>query len=109
MIPIMCVVQQGQVDDAAQAALGDELTAFVARWFDSKAVIDWIEVPTGSGYTAGVQSTSVVVSMQSSRPLVQSERETLLKDLSRRCMQTTGHKPNELVVAIRDPGPLGDK
>lgn len=109
MIPIMCVLQQEQVEDAVRTALGDELNAFTTRCFGSGANIDWIEVAAGSGFTAGMPSRSVLVSMQSNRLLAEPERKALLEDLSDRCLRLTDRKPAELVVAIRDPGNPGER
>lgn len=103
MILVMCVVQQGQMSAAVEDALKEEIDAFSRRAFQEPAEIDWIEVPEGSGFTAGRPSTSVIASMQSSRNLVQDERVALLKELCHICMIKTGRSSHDVVTSIRDP------
>lgn len=102
MIPVMCVVQEGQISAEVEYVLKAEISAFALRAFDETADIDWIEVPKGNGFTAAEPSNTVVASLQSNRSLATSERVSLLKELSEICMDRTGRSFNEVVVAIRD-------
>ncbi len=102
MIPVMCLVQQGQVPAEAEEALKSEIGAFTQRRFQADAQIDWIEVPKGSGFTAARPSTTVIASLQANRPLEQGERVRLLKELGAICTKGTGRSSHEVVIAIRD-------
>lgn len=102
MIPVMCIVQEGQISTEAQHALMFEIGALTQRAFDAPADIDWIEVPTGSGFTAGRPSTTIVASLQANRTLHQSERACLLKQFTGICMSQTGRTADEVVTSIRD-------
>ncbi len=103
MIPVMCVVQQGQVSADVEDALKAEIDVFAQRAFREPADIDWIEVPEGSGFTAGKPSTTVIASLQSSKALEHDERVALLKQLCDICMDKTGRSSHEVVTSIRDP------
>ena len=102
MIPVMCVVQEGQISTEVEYALKSEISEFTKRAFDALADIDWIEVPKNSGFTAAKPSTTVITSLQANRPLEQAERVSLLRELSGICMNRTGRSFNEVVTAIRD-------
>lgn len=102
MVPVMCVVQEGQISTDAECALKLEISEFVARAFNALADIDWIEVPKGSGFTAAEPSTTIIASLQANRPLEQAERVSLLRELSGICIKRTGRSSNEVVTAIRD-------
>ena len=107
MIPIMVLVQQEQVPEAAKKAMVISLEDFTQRHFRAKALIDWMVVPTGSGFTAAKPSTSVVVSMHADRVLSQDERELLITELCELSMKHTERTPHELVASIRDPKMTG--
>ncbi len=108
MIPVMVLVQQGQMHEGVRQELEHEIEMFAQRHFIDRAAIDWMEVPEGSGFTAGESSTSVVVSLQSNRILDQSVRVPLLEELSDLCMRHTHRTPHEMVVAVRDLAPIGE-
>ena len=108
MIAVTVLVQQDQVQDDNQRDLIRDLERFAQRHFSDAASVNWMEVPTGSGFTAAKPSTSVVVSLQSNRALEQSEREPLIRELCELCMQHTHRTPHEVVAAIRDPMPVGE-
>lgn len=101
MIPVMCVVQEGQIPTDVEYALRSAICNFVQRAFGALAEIDWIEVPKGSGFTAAKPSTAVIASLQADRSLIQTERISLLKELSDIFIEKTGRSPNEVVIAIR--------
>ncbi len=101
MIPVMCIVQKGQISKYRELKLKFEICDFTQRLFSEDADIDWIEVPTGSGFTAAQPSTSLITSLQSCRSLDQSERTLLLKELHNICMNGAGRSCNEVTVAIR--------
>lgn len=103
MIPIMVLLQQGQVSDSAQAAFARGLNEFAQCNFGTDASIDLMIVPAGSGFTAAKPSTSVIVSMHSNRVLNPSEREPLIRELCELSVKHTGRTPYEVVAAIRDP------
>lgn len=103
MIPIMCIVQEGQVSKATETAFKSELDAFTRLAFAAQADIDWIVVKKGSGFTAALPSTTVIASMYANRPLKEPERISLLKELGDICMEETGRSANEVVTSIRNP------
>lgn len=102
MIPVMCIVQEGQISTEAEDALKSAISNLVNRAFDAHADIDWIEVPKGSGFTAAKPSTTIIASLHANRPLGQGERVSLLKELSDICMTETGRSSKEIVTAIRN-------
>ncbi|UTW56507.1 hypothetical protein [Kordiimonas sp. SCSIO 12610] len=103
MIPVMCLVQAGQVSSELEAQLKDDMTQFTSESFGSAAEVVWIEVPEKSGFTAGVPSTSILVSMQSPKKLETSERVPLLQKLCDVWLERTGLSINEVVGVIADP------
>lgn len=108
MIPIMCLVQEGQVSAKVESALKSKLRAFVVDAFDKQSEIDWIEVPAGAGFTGGSPSSSVLVSMHADINLAEPLREKLLRTLYGICQEITCRERDELVVAIRDPKSDGE-
>lgn len=102
MIPVMCIVQEGQVPEEQERRLRVEICAFVQRSFQQLADIDWVVVPRGSGFTAAMTSTAIITTMRSNRLLEDDERTSLLKELSRICRIVTGRSKDEVVTAIRD-------
>ena len=103
MIPVMCIVQEGQIPQNSERDLKAEIGAFTQRTFSVPADIDWIVVPKGSGFTAAEPSTTVIASLHANRPLPQPERVALLKELGEICMLHTGRTANEVVTSIRNP------
>lgn len=103
MIPTMCMVQSGQVPADFQAQLREDMEGFARRSFGASPEIRWIEVPERSGFTAGLASTSILVSMQSSKPLEAPRRVELLKELCDIWIKRTGKSMNEVVCVISDP------
>ena len=103
MIPVMCIVQEGQISVDAEHGLKAQIGAFTRRSFAAPADIDWIVVPKGSGFTAGEPSTTVIASLHANRPLPQHERIALLKEVGDICMAQTGRSANEVVTSIRNP------
>ena len=103
MIPVMCIVQEGQVSVEAEHWLKAQISAFTRRSFAAPADIDWIVVPKGSGFTAAEPSTTVIASLHANRPVPDVERIALLKELGEMCMSRTGLSANEVVTSIRDP------
>ena len=103
MIPVMCIVQEGQVSVDAEHGLKAQINAFARRSFAAPADIDWIVVPKGSGFTAAEPSTTVIASLHANRPVPDEERIALLKELGEICMSRTGLSADEVVTSIRDP------
>lgn len=103
MTPCTCLVQEGQISDAQQAALRAGMTEFAKRSFGSEPQINWITVPKGSGFTEAKPSTSVLVMMTADRSLPPSEREPLLRELCDIWMDGTGKSMNEVVTVVNDP------
>ena len=103
MIACNCVVQAGQIPAPVETALRTALDAFAQKSFGAKATINWTVVPPNSGYTAGVPSTSAVVSMRSNTALQQSKREALLRELCDIWSQETKCSLDEVVGVISDP------
>lgn len=103
MIPVMCVVQEGQISTEVEYALKSAINTFSQNVFDLPADIDWIEVAKGSGFTAAKPSTSMIASLYTYKVLEQSERISLLRELCNICMEKTGLSPNEVMTSIRTP------
>ena len=103
MIPTMCLVQEGQISADQQADLRSGMTEFSQRAFGAEPAINWIEVAKGSGFTEAKPSTSVLVAMTAQRPLAQSEREPLIRELCDIWMEGSGRSANEVVAVVRDP------
>ena len=103
MIPVMCIVQEGQISAVAEDGLRAQIGEFAQRAFSAPADIDWIVVPFGSGFTAAEPSRTVITSLHSNRPLRRPERTALLKELGDICRTTTGRSANEIVTSIRNP------
>lgn len=103
MTACMCLVQQDQITEDAQQTLRSEMIAFAERSFGSKADINWIVVPSGSGFTDAKPSNSVLVSMTADRALVQEQREPLLREMCDIWMAATGLDATEVVTVVRDP------
>jgi len=103
MTATMCLVQEGQLSEAQEAALREATSAFASAKFGSPAEINWITVPEGSGFTEAKPSTSVIVSLTADRSLSPSEREPLLRELGQIWERGANRGPNEVVTVIRDP------
>ena len=108
MTACMCLVQEGQVSAEQEAALRSRMDVFSVEAFDAPPAIAWIAVPEGNGFTAAKPSTSVLVSIQSNRPLPQGERVELLSELCDIWMQETGLGADEVVTVVRDPDSQGE-
>jgi hypothetical protein len=103
MVPTMCMVQAGQIPPGLQTQLRKDMEGFSQRSFGAPPSLTWIEVPENSGFTAGVPSTSILVSMQASEPLETPRRVELLKELCDIWIERTGKSINEVVGVISDP------
>lgn len=103
MIPVMCIVQEGQITSAAEHGLKTGINQFTLDAFATPADIDWIVVQEGSGFTAAEPSNTVIASLHANRELEQGERIGLLKKLGDICMAHTGRSANEVVTSIRNP------
>lgn len=103
MIPTRCLVQTGQISESTEAELRQDMEAFSAKAFGSEPIIQWVEVPEQSGFTAGKPSTSVLVQMMSNHPLETPERIELLKELCDIWIDKTGKSIEEVVGVIADP------
>ncbi|SIO10415.1 hypothetical protein SAMN02745824_2961 [Parasphingorhabdus marina DSM 22363] len=98
-----CIVQAGQISGETQAGLRSRLDAFSQASFGSPAEIGWVEIAPGSGYTATQPSTSSIVSLTADKPLEQSERIPMLRDLCDLWSAETGCSLDEIVGVINDP------
>ncbi len=103
MIPVMCVVQQGQISTETESAMKVEICEIVQKALNSMAKIDWIEVPKGSGFTAAKPSNAVITSVYADRPLAEIERNRLLQELRDTCASRTGKSLSDVVAYVRDP------
>lgn len=103
MIPTMCWVHSGQISDAMEASLREQMNAFSERVFGTAAGILWVTVPEKSGFTAAEPSTSVLVQMRSNRALEKPERVDMLNELCDMWMKATGKSMNEVITVIADP------
>ena len=103
MIPVMCIVQEGQLSLDAEYGLKAQIGAFAQRAFAAPADIDWIVVPKGSGFTAAEPSTTVIASLHANRPVPDEERIALLKEMGEICMSETSLSASEVVTSIRNP------
>lgn len=100
MIPVMCIVQEGQVSPEDEKGLKAQISRFTQRAFAVSADIDWIVVPIGCGFTAAEQSRAVVASLHPNRPLKPVERLKLLEELRDICITHTGRAVNEVMTSI---------
>lgn len=98
-----CIVQAGQISAETQSALRANLDRFAQEKFGSAAEIGWVEIPSGSGYTAAKPSTSSIVSLAANEPLEQSARIDMLKELCDLWSAETGCSLDEIVGVINDP------
>ena len=103
MIPCTCLVQEGQISSETKTALRGKLEAFTQKAFNSRASINWIEVPKSGGFTASKKSTSSIVSLQAPTAVAQEERAVLLRELCTTWTAQTGQTLNEIVGVISDP------
>lgn len=103
MIPVMCVVQEGQISLEREYALKSAINAFSQRIFGQIADIDWIEVAKGNGFTAARPSNALIASLRANRILQQEERRFLLRELHAICLEKTGCPVREVMTSIRDP------
>ncbi|MBO9401500.1 hypothetical protein [Shimia sp. R9_3] len=103
VIPVMCVVQAGQVPKSMETSLKARIGALTQRVFNAEAAIVWVVVPEGSGFTAALPSRTVITSMHANRVLESEERASLLKTLGAICMEEIGCSAEEVVTSVRDP------
>lgn len=103
MIPVMCIVQDGQVPPLSEAVLRTKINAFTERAFHEQADIDWIVTPSGRVFTVSRPTTPIIISLCANAPLETGIRVSLLKILRALCREATGCAAHEVVIAIRDP------
>ncbi len=103
MISCTCIVQAGQVSAETEAALRTNLNAFAQRAFGEPVEISWRAIPEHSGFTAAKPSTSSIVSMTANKPITQSERANLLKQMCELWVSETNRSLDEVVGVISDP------
>lgn len=103
MIPTMCMVQEGDISSDLQKTLANEMVGFSRKSFGEDPEFTWIEVPKRGGFTGGMPSTSVLVSMRANEKLAQAHRVELLKELCGLWMERASKSMNEVVVSISDP------
>lgn len=103
MTTCSCIVQAGQISSGTRTRIQDRLLAFADRQFGTSLEINWMEIPARSGFTANEPSTSSIVSMQSPRPITQSDREPMLRELCGIWTSETDCTLNEIVGVISDP------
>ena len=103
MVPVMCIVQEGQISLESEHELKSQIDEFTQRAFSASADIDWIVVPAGSGFTAALPSRTVIASLHANRVLKQEERIALLDELTMICTSKTGRSSDEVVTSIRNP------
>lgn len=103
MIACTCMVQEGQVPDASADALRARLDAFSRQAFGAPMQIRWVRITPGNGFTAGVPSTSSIVSIEANAALDQTRREALMKDVCDLWMDETTCSLDEIVAVLTDP------
>lgn len=103
MINALCVIQEGQGPDQNREQLGAVLNSFSEKTFGDSLTVNWLPVAEGSGFTAGKPSSSSVLSMTANKPLSQSEREIILRDLVALWTTNTGCSIDEIVAVVADP------
>ena len=109
MIPVMCIVQEGQISPEAEHGMKAQISAFTQRAFSETADIDWIVVARGNGFTSAAPSTSVIASLHANRALAQSERLALITELGYICAAQSGRTLDEVFISVRDPAPLSNE
>ena len=103
MITCNCIVQAGQISAESEDVLRASLNEFAERRLGAKADINWVAIPERSGFTAAKPSTSAVISMRATKPVPQSDREGLLREMCAIWTTETKCSLNEVVGVIADP------
>ena len=103
MISCTCIVQEGQTPDRHEKVLREKLSTFVRASFAEDSQFNWVRVPAGNGFTAGNPSTSSIVSMAASSPLVREDREKYLRELVTLWTSTNHCSADEIVAVLADP------
>lgn len=103
MIACTCLVQSGQITDDLAARLKEGLRTIVRETFDDDTAINWIEVPTGSGFTGGESSRSSLVSVAAPGPMGADDRFALLTRLCDLWTGITACHVNDVVASAISP------
>lgn len=103
MTTCTCLVQTEQISSERRQALQARIREFGDRHLGGACEPQWIEVARGSGYTAGVPSTSSFVSLVAARPLEQARRETLLKQFCEMWSAEAACSTDEILAVLADP------
>ncbi len=103
MIPILCLVQEGQIAPSIGEDLRSSLDQIAQDHLGSTAGINWVEVEAGSGFTEAKPSTSSLVSIQSDRMLSQDERISIMQKICDSWIEKTECSINEIVASVNDP------
>lgn len=103
MIPILCLVQEGNIERSVVENLKVELTQLTQSALAGEPAISWIEVKRGNGFTEAKPSTSSLVSIQSNRVLSQKERISMMEKICNFWMAETYCSINDIVATVSDP------
>lgn len=103
MIPIICLVQEGQIAAPLSEDLKSSMQQVAADSFGATPDVAWVEVKEGNGFTEAMPSTTSIVSMQATRALQQDERIAVMEAICDAWMSRTGCSINEIVAAVSDP------
>ncbi|NKC01249.1 MAG: hypothetical protein GKR90_22510 [Pseudomonadales bacterium] len=103
MISCTCVVQEGQTPDVQKKSITRLLNRFSSDAFGEEALITWIPVAPGNGFTAAKPSSSSVISVIANEPLSPERRESLLRKLAHLWSAETGCTLDEVVAVLADP------
>lgn len=105
MATCLCLIQAGQISAARQAALQREIGGMTQAKLGFTPSFRWTEIAAGSGYTAGVPSTSALVTLTADAPVEQDTREAVLHELCELWTRGAGVTINEIMAVVADPAP----
>lgn len=103
MIPCMCLVQEGQINERVASTLKSKLEDFAQKTFNAPASVNWLVVGRGNGFTEAKPSTTSLVSFQSNQALSKEDRTAMLEGICDLWMAETGCSIAEIVASVSDP------
>lgn len=103
MIPVLALVQEGQITETVTHQLKTGLSEIALSEFDQVAEIRWLEVKPGNGFSDAVSSRASIVSLQANQPLPQDRRIAVMHRLCDLWRDKTGCSINEIVASVSDP------
>lgn len=100
-IPMMCILQQAQMEAGEVAKLEASIIEFSMRTFNAPPDIDWLIVPEGYGFKGETRTDLLALSVNPNRVLSTQEQDILMKDLLEICQRAKISNGGEIVVFCR--------